>query len=532
MQTFSPRLRKAVTAVALAVAAASSAVHADDKPKNIILMIGDGMGPQQIGLLETYARQAPNSIYQGRDTGLHKLSKDSVLGLSMTNPEDTMVVDSACSASHLATGQMAPSEALAVDLEGNPVETVLEKAKRLGKATGLVSDTRITHATPAAFASHQPHRSLENEIAVDLLENGVDVLLSGGLRNWIPQSVNEKGKVHQEVTKLTGGAVSLSSSRKDERNLLTEAKQSGYELAFDRSALNKADGTRLLGLFASSGMEDGITYSRTKNDANRQQPSLREMAMKALDILSKDEDGFFLVIEGGQIDWAGHNNDAGTMLHEMLRFDEAVAAVHEWAQKRQDTLMVVTADHETGSFGFSYSASDLPKASKLPGKAFENRDYHPNFNFGPISVLDGLYNQGMSFGNMWAKFKKLPAKDQTADNLAKIVNDNSDFKITSKQAARVMQVGPNPYYVAGHPYMKLETVPVIDDFSAFYVYGNEVHFNLLGRAMATDQNVVWGTGTHTTTPVTVMAHGKGDWTASFSRIQHHTDVGAALMNAL
>ncbi len=373
---------------------------------------------------------------------------------------------------------------------------------------------------------------MENEIAVDLLENGVDVLLSGGLRNWIPQSVNEKGKVHQEVTKLTGGAVSLSSSRKDERNLLTEAKQSGYELAFDRSALNKADGTRLLGLFASSGMEDGITYSRTKNDANRQQPSLREMAMKALDILSKDEDGFFLVIEGGQIDWAGHNNDAGTMLHEMLRFDEAVAAVHEWAQKRQDTLMVVTADHETGSFGFSYSASDLPKASKLPGKAFENRDYHPNFNFGPVSVLDGLYNQGMSFGNMWAKFKKLPAKEQTADNLAKIVNDNSDFKITSKQAARVMQVGPNPYYVAGHPYMKLETVPVIDDFSAFYVYGNEVHYNLLGRAMATDQNVVWGTGTHTTTPVTVMAHGKGDWTASFSRIQHHTDVGAALMNAL
>ncbi|MCV6020608.1 alkaline phosphatase, partial [Escherichia coli] len=106
-----------------------------------------------------------------------------------------------------------------------------------------------------------------------------------------------------------------------------------------------AKGDKLLGLFAYSGMDDGIAYSNSKNDPKRTQPSLKEMTVKALDVLSKDKDGFFLMVEGGQIDWAGHSNDAGTMLHELIKFDEAVNSVYEGAKGRDDTLITVTAHH-------------------------------------------------------------------------------------------------------------------------------------------------------------------------------------------
>ncbi|POF60007.1 alkaline phosphatase, partial [Vibrio vulnificus] len=188
--------------------------------KNVILMIGDGMGPQQVGLLETYANNAPNSIYQGKTTALYTLAQEGVIGSSLTHPEDAIVVDSACSATMLATGIMTGSEVIGIDSQGNSVETVLEKAKRMGKATGIISDTRMTHATPAAFAAHQPHRSLENEIAADMLATDVDVLLSGGLRHWIPKSANDKGEIYQQLQALTQGDVALKSKRKDDRNLL------------------------------------------------------------------------------------------------------------------------------------------------------------------------------------------------------------------------------------------------------------------------------------------------------------------------
>jgi alkaline phosphatase len=226
--------------------------------------------------------------------------------------------------------------------------------------------------------------------------------------------------------------------------LLTEAQQEGYSLAFSRDMLAEAKGDKLLGLFANSGMADGIAYSQSKNDPKRTQPSLKEMTVKALDVLSKDKDGFFLMVEGGQIDWAGHSNDAGTMLHEMIKFDEAVNSVYEWAKGRDDTLIVVTADHETGSFGFSYSSANLPKPEKLSGEAFKNRDYAPNFNFGDFSILDGLYNQKTSYYGMLDKFAALPEADRTAENLAKIINENSDFPITADQAAHIMQDKPNP----------------------------------------------------------------------------------------
>ncbi|MDN3557941.1 alkaline phosphatase [Halomonas maura] len=494
--------------------------------KNVILMIGDGMGPQQVGFLETYAHQAPNSIYGGEPTALHRLAREGVVGTSLTYPEDAVVVDSACSATQLANGVFTGSEVIGIDADGNPVETVLELAKSRGMATGLVSDTRMTHATPAAFAAHQPHRSLENAIAEDMLSIGPEVMLSGGLRHWVPQSVNEPGEARDTLRAMMDGAYEPASQRDDERNLLDEAASQGYGLAFSRQQLEAHQGDKLLGLFANSGMADGIVYRDTRDEAQRTEPTLHEMTQAALRTLEQDEDGFFLMVEGGQIDWAGHSNDAGTMLNEMVKFEEAIQGVYDWAAERDDTVILVTADHETGSFGLSYSSANLPEPQEKSGPAFAERDYAPNFNFGDPAVLDSLYQQKDSLGNLLSRFEALPDDERTPATLMEMVNANSDFAITEEQAAAVMTDKPNPYHVEGHSYLGAEEVPAIHDFDAFYPYNDRA--TVLARQLGTAQNIVWGTGTHTHTPVNVFAWGPAEAILPVSSILHHSEVGEYL----
>ena len=147
--------------------------------RNVIIIVADGMGFQQVALLNAYAKYAPNSIYRarGRRTALEAMTEAGVAGFIYHEAADVLVTDSAASATQFSSGKWSGSEMLGVDRNGNPTVTILEKAEQLGKSTGLVSDTRVTHATPAAFAAHQPHRSMENEIAVDMLNNDVDVML-------------------------------------------------------------------------------------------------------------------------------------------------------------------------------------------------------------------------------------------------------------------------------------------------------------------------------------------------------------------
>lgn len=213
------------------------------KIKNVIMIIGDGMGPQQVGLLLSYARQAPHSVIANRATALDRMLEQGRLGISLPYTAGTLVTDSAASATQLATGKFAGAEMLGLDKDGNAQENIIEKAKRMGKATGLVSDTRITHATPAAFASHQTHRSQENNIPEDLLATGADVMLSGGLSYWIPeQASDKKSLIHQQLAHITGNSAEIKSSRKDAKNLLDIAQQKGYTLAFNNEQLQQANG--------------------------------------------------------------------------------------------------------------------------------------------------------------------------------------------------------------------------------------------------------------------------------------------------
>ncbi len=503
--------------------------------RNIILIVGDGMGPEQVGLLLSYARQAPDTVIKERRTAFDRIMDEGgVLGISLTYPSGVLVADSAASGTQLATGQFAGSEMIGADKDGNPVETILEKAIKTGKSTGLVSDTRLTHATPAAFAAHQPHRSMENEIAVDMLNAGPNVMLSGGLRHWIPKEANDQNSaVYKELEQLTQGSVTIKSKRTDSRNLLKAAREKGYALAFNRSQMEAAQG-RLLGLFAPSAMPDGITVTRSQDDPNRTIPTLKEMSAKALQVLSENDKGFFLMIEAGQIDWAAHSNDTGLMLHEMIRLNETVDYVLDWASDREDTLIILTADHTTGGFGISYSASDLPQGRRLPGSLFKSREFKPNYNFGNPAVLDKIYNQKMSYYELFrGQFDRLPKDQQTPARLAELVNQYTAFPISESQAATILTTEENPFYTEGHSSLGAQVVPKMGSTGAFFVYQTDDNRqNLLAKEVAANQMVVWNTGTHTATPVLVFTKGSPEAMAPFGGLLHHTQLGRYAIEAV
>ena len=499
--------------------------------KNLILLIGDGMGPQQIGLLTSYAHQAKHSRYKERETAVEQAMRSGVMGLVRTAPQGVLVTDSAAAATHLATGVAAGSEMVGLDRGGNPVETILEKARAAGKAVGLVTDTRLTHGTPAAFVAHRAHRSEENEIAADMLAGDVDVLLGAGLRYWIPQQADAADTAAAaEIRQFIGGAFDFSSRRKDNRNLLLEARLKGYQLAFTDAQMQRVKSGKLLGIFGNESLADALAQ-RAAGEKTRE-PTLAEMTAKALELLEQDPAGFFLMVEAGQIDWACHNNDAGALLQEMLRFDESLAVILKWMADRDDTLLVVTADHETGSFGFSYSGSALPRPKNLSGSAFAELQHAPDFNFGRPEILDRLYGQKVSYYSVFRQFDALPKAEQTPAKLAKIVAANLPFPITEQQAAEILKRGANPLYVKDHRYLGNKTSPQVGDFTDFYVFGDNLRMNLLARAVAADQNTVWGTGTHTSTPVVVIAVGPESATRPFAGMMHATGVGQRMQRAL
>lgn len=308
--------RRAFLAGALLLAQAfpASGASGSNTPKNVILLIGDGMGFAQT----TLAR-----LSLGRSDSVLAMDTMPYAGFVKTHPAETdgrrgVLTDSAAAATALATGHKTKNGMLGMLPDGKSVRTILEAAQLQGRSTGLVTTTTITHATPAGFAAHVPSRGDEADIAVQYLQRKVDVLLGGGEAFFLPQEAE-------------------GSKRKDDRDLLAEFRSAGYTVLRTREELLSAHGDRLLGVFSKNHME-------TKPP----EPSLAEMTRRALTTLSRNRRGFFLMVEGGQIDFAGHANDAPNNVKQTLDFDAAIAEVLDFARRRGDTLVLVTADHETG----------------------------------------------------------------------------------------------------------------------------------------------------------------------------------------
>ncbi|MFK0524356.1 alkaline phosphatase [Paenibacillus illinoisensis] len=280
-----------------------------------MFLIGDGMGTAYTSAYR-YMKDDPSTKIMEKTVFDHYL-----VGAQMTYPDDDTqnVTDSASAATAMSAGVKTYNAAIAVDNDHTEVKTVLEQAKENGKSTGLVATSEITHATPAAFGAHDISRKNMDAIADDYYdelingEHKVDVLLGGGKTNFV----------------------------REDRDLTNEFEKAGFSYVTDRSALLKDTNKQILGLFADGGMDKLI-------DRTSETPSLAEMTNTAIDRLSSNENGFFLMVEGSQIDWAGHDNDIVGAMSEMEDFAAAFEAAIDFAKEDGETLVVATADHSTG----------------------------------------------------------------------------------------------------------------------------------------------------------------------------------------
>ncbi|MBN1132574.1 MAG: alkaline phosphatase, partial [Bacteroidales bacterium] len=235
------------------------------------------------------------------------------VGLQKTGSADKYITDSAASGTALACGQKTNQGYIGVDTAGKELVSILKIADQLGKATGLVATSSITHATPASFIANQISRNMYEEIAADFLETDIDLFIGGGWSHFI--------------------------ERKDGRNLAEELEEKDYRVLFGMDSLDEIKSGKLACLTAEIHNPQVL---KGRGDM------LERATAKALELLSADEDGFFIMIEGSQIDWGGHDNDEAYVVSEILDFDRAVKVALDFAEKDGETLVIVTADHETG----------------------------------------------------------------------------------------------------------------------------------------------------------------------------------------
>jgi len=316
-----------------------------DAPRNVILMIGDGMGLSQ--------------LYSGYTANFGSLSIFNIrdIGFSITTASDSYITDSAAGATAMATGKKTNNRFIGVDSLGNPLISILETLKLSGAATAIISNGDVTDATPAAFYAHQRERSLSEAIALDFTASSSTILIGGGKAHF--------------------------SNRSDRKDLLADLRRAGYAVGTDFDSIDSFTAKKFVLL------DDSAVVSKLKGRGNFLSKSLE----KTLSVFRKQPEDFFVLLEGAQIDWGGHNNDMGYVVTEVLDFDQAVATALRFADDDRETLVIVTADHETG--GLSILDGDI-SAGSVYGN-FSSNDHSavmvPVFAYGPgAQHFRGIYH--------------------------------------------------------------------------------------------------------------------------------------------
>ncbi|MEW6664871.1 MAG: alkaline phosphatase [Thermodesulfobacteriota bacterium] len=370
---------------------------ARERAKNVIVLIADGCSAEQY----TFARW-----FKGQP-----LSFDSIrTGSIKTFIADSVIADSAPAASAFSTGvrtsdkfisvgphekTMAGVPALDPGLPYRPLATVLEGARLLGKATGIVATSRVTHATPAAYVAHVHDRDMEDDIMEQAVHLGVDVVFGGGRRHLLPK--DDK------------------ASRNDNENLLEVLMGKGYATPGTRDEMQRVRQGKAFGLFAPSHMDAEID----RPNLHPEQPTLEEMTRKAIELLSGDPDGFFLMVEGSQVDWACHANDPSHLLSDLLAFDRAVEAALDFARKDRKTLVLVFSDHNTGGFSIGNSASD---------KSYSQMNVD--------SLLVPFRKMKASADILWKRL----GQEKTPAALKKVIGEGWGMEITDEDADQVLSL--------------------------------------------------------------------------------------------
>lgn len=345
-------------------ATTQSAIMAEKMPiksaKNVILMIGDGMGLTQISA----------GLYSNNN--FLNLERFPYVGLHKSYSSDDLVTDSAAGATALSAGVKTYNAAIGVDKDGKPVETILEQAEKKGMATGMVATSTIVHATPGSFIAHIKHRDMYEEIAADFLNTDIDFFVGGGQKYF-------------------------NRRTKDERNLVEELEKKGYVMKDFRGEDIKTMTVDFSKKFAYFTADDSPLPAQQGRDY------LPAASRLATTYLSKQGDkGFFLMVEGSQIDWGSHSNKADYIIAEMIDFDKAIGEMLKFAEEDGETLVIVTADHETGGFAINPGST---WDTIIPGftTTHHTAALIPVFAYGPGSELfSGIYENTAIFDKMQA----------------------------------------------------------------------------------------------------------------------------------
>ena len=350
-------------------------VRSERGPRNIILMIGDGMGVTQISA----------GLYSNNNR--LNLERFSVVGLHKSYSGDNLITDSAAGATAFASGVKTYNGAIGVDVDTLPAPTILEMAEAAGMPTGLVATSSIVHATPAAFYAHARYRQNYEEIAADLLNTDIDLFIGGGAKFF-------------------------ERRESDDRNLSDELRERGNDIqSFVDTDIKdmQVDRAKNLGYYTAD--SEPLPFSQGREylvDAS-------ELAVDYLNERDENDRGFFLMIEGSQIDWGGHSNDSDYIISEMIEFDEAIGAMLNFAQQDGETLVIVTADHETGGYAIN-NGSEMGRIDGAFTSDYHTADLIPVFAYGPgAERFSGIYENTAIFDKMVQLYGLRPA-GESPDN--------------------------------------------------------------------------------------------------------------------
>ena len=331
-------------------------VFAEKRPRNVVFLIGDGMGISQV-----YAGMVANGSKLN-------IERCPFSGFVKTYSANKFTTDSGAAATAMACGIKTNNGMIGMSPDSATVPSIMELSSQYKLSTGIVAACALTHATPASFVAHQINRNMYDEIAIDYLKSNLDVFIGGGRKYF--------------------------EDRRDGRNLTNELKAKKYQIAYKLADIQKVKAGKLAGLL----------YDDQNPNMPERGSMLPDASMAAIDILSANKKGFFLMIEGSQIDWAAHDGAISQLVKEMLDFDQTVGRILDFAQKDKNTLVIVTSGHETGGLAIldGRFGSDELKV------AFRTKDHSgipvPVFAYGPGADNFTGFMENTSFK---AKFVKL-----------------------------------------------------------------------------------------------------------------------------
>ncbi|MDC1106676.1 alkaline phosphatase [Prolixibacteraceae bacterium] len=445
------------------------------KPKYVFYFIGDGFGLSQSNAAEAYL-----AALNGKE-GIQKLSMNTfpTQGFYTTYAENRFITGSAAAGTALSTGNKTSIGTIGMDAsKQKPLVTIAEKARDKGYKVGVVTSVSLDHATPASFYAHQPSRNKYYNISVDLGKSQFNFFGGGGIKH--PEG---DGKTVKKNSVANMGLDDGAKINDHQENAITLAEKNGYTFVKTNEAFRKIkkgdDKVVAINYRLAGGKSLPYSIDQTEGDL-----SLGDYTQKAIEVLDNKK-GFFLMVEGGKIDWACHANDAATAINEVIQFDLAIQKALDFYEKHpKETLIVVCGDHETGGLGLGFSGSH----------------YHSDFKL--------LKNQKSSYEVFSARIKEMKKTGASFDQVMKAVRDNYGFDsgekemILSEYEIRQMKQAYDQSFGKG------EKISNRDQY--FQLYGSYDPVTVTAcHILAQKAGLGWTTFSHTATPIPVRAIGSG-----------------------